>query len=128
MVGAVTPTGHPSAGRHRPWPSALKLTASTRGQQRWVDESADHDAKPSNRRVSRHFRAQPPTPGGCSSLIVPSVRQGSLIERFCSRGQIVATSSDTQGVTGQTVNYFCPILKGAKETDRHETDVRRGPC
>ena len=23
------------------------------------------------------------------------------------------TSSDTQGVTGQTVNYFCPILKGA---------------
>ena len=27
------------------------------------------------------------------------------------------TSSDTQGVTGQTVNYFCPILKGAAVGD-----------
>jgi hypothetical protein len=25
----------------------------------------------------------------------------------------VPTSSDTRGVTGQTVNYFCPFVKGA---------------
>src|SRR6266446_707825 len=32
---------------------------------------------------------------------------------LCSRGQIVSTSSHTRGVTGQTVNYFCPFVKGA---------------
>src|SRR6266446_8784302 len=33
---------------------------------------------------------------------------------LCSRGQIVSTSSHTRGVTGQTVNYFCPFVKGAR--------------
>ncbi|MCP5013739.1 MAG: SUMF1/EgtB/PvdO family nonheme iron enzyme, partial [Ketobacter sp.] len=30
------------------------------------------------------------------------------------RGQIVPTSSHTRDLTGQTVNYFCPVLKGAE--------------
>ena len=32
----------------------------------------------------------------------------------CSRGQIVPTPSNTRVVTGQTVNYFGPFVKGAE--------------
>lgn len=41
--------------------------------------------------------------------------QRSFITARCSRGQIVPTPSHTRGVTGQTVNYFWPLVKGAKK-------------
>jgi len=35
---------------------------------------------------------------------------------------MVPTSSDTQGVTGQTVNYFCPFVKGAQYSNQNTVD------
>src|SRR2546428_14057307 len=35
---------------------------------------------------------------------------------LCLMSQIVPTSSHAQNLTGQTVNYFGPVLKGAERT------------
>jgi len=117
-VGAVTPTGRQHPGRHRRRRLATATTAATAGQQRWVHGSPYDCSTPSARGTYGRFRAGAPTNDPARCLIVPS---GLATRSTCaldSHAQIVPTSSDTPGVTGKTVNYFCPIVKGARNNVR----------
>src|SRR5438309_9726349 len=68
---------------------------------------------PSARGTCGRFRARAPTNGPSRCLIVPSGLATRSPGARDSNAQIVPTSSDTRGVIGKTVNYFCPVMKGA---------------
>src|SRR5205807_3616128 len=87
---------------------------------------------PSARGTCGRFRARAPTNGPSRCLIVPSGLATRSPGARDSNAQIVPTSSDTRGVIGKTVNYFCPVMKGAENplglwsTDGLETPMRMG--
>src|SRR5207253_10947092 len=71
---------------------------------------------PSARGTCGRFRARAPTNGPSRCLIVPSGLATRSPGARDSNAQIVPTSSDTRGVIGKTVNYFCPVMKGAQKS------------
>ena len=60
-------------------------------------------------------RARAPTNGPSRCLIVPSGLATRSTGERDANAWIVLPSSDTRGVTGKIVNYFCPVVKGAEK-------------